>query len=51
VSREPSEVKGCLLYDLLPIMRDEWLAPLMQRFPQMLQGQPLFTNVLSRSEI
>ena len=37
--------QGCLLYDLLPTMRDEWLAPLMQRFSQMLQDQPLFANV------
>jgi hypothetical protein len=37
--------QGCLLYDLLPTMRDEWLAPLMQRFSKMLQDQPLFANV------
>ena len=37
--------QGCLLYDLLLTMRDEWLAPLMRRFSQMLQDQPLFTNV------
>jgi hypothetical protein len=37
--------QGCLLYDLLPTMRDEWLGPLMQRFSQMLQDQPLFANV------
>jgi len=37
--------QGCLLYDLLPTMRDEWLVPLMQRFSQMLQDQPLFANV------
>jgi hypothetical protein len=37
--------QGCLLYDLLPTMRDEWLSPLMQRFSQMLQDQPLFANV------
>ena len=37
--------QGCLLYDLLPTMRDEWLAPLMKRFSQMLQDQPLFANV------
>ena len=35
----------CLLYDLLPTMRDEWLGPLMTRFSQMLQDQPLFANV------
>jgi hypothetical protein len=27
-------------------MRDAWLAPLMQRFSQMLQKQPLFADVL-----
>ena len=37
--------QGCLLYDLLPTMRDEWLGPLMTRFSQMLQDQPLFANV------
>jgi hypothetical protein len=34
-----------MLYDLLPTMRDAWLAPPMQRFSQMLQEQPLFANV------
>jgi hypothetical protein len=37
--------QGCMLYDLLPTMRDDWLAPLMQRFSQMLQEQPLYTDV------
>jgi hypothetical protein len=37
--------QGCMLYDLLPTMRDDWLRPLMQRFSQMLQDQPLFTDV------
>jgi hypothetical protein len=37
--------QGCMLYDLLPTMRDDWLRPLMQRFSQMLQEQPLFTDV------
>ena len=37
--------QGCLLYDLIPTMRDEWLGPLMQRFSQMLQEQPLFAEV------
>ena len=37
--------QGCMLYDLLPNMRDDWLRPLMQRFSQMLQEQPLFTDV------
>jgi hypothetical protein len=37
--------QGCLLYDLLPTMRDDWLGPLMQRFSQMLQEQPLFADV------
>ena len=37
--------QGCLLYDLLPSMRDDWLGPLMQRFSQMLQEQPLFADV------
>jgi hypothetical protein len=37
--------QGCMLYDLLPTMRDSWLAPLMQRFSQMLREQPLFADV------
>jgi hypothetical protein len=37
--------QGCMLYDLIPTMREEWLGPLMQRFSQMLHKQPLFTDV------
>jgi hypothetical protein len=37
--------QGCMLYDLMPTMREEWLGPLMQRFSLMLQQQPLFANV------
>ena len=37
--------QGCMLYDLLPTMRDACVAPLMQRFSQMLQEQPLFADV------
>jgi hypothetical protein len=37
--------QGCMLYDLIPTMRAEWLGPLMQRFSQMLHEQPLFTDV------
>jgi Transposase DDE domain len=37
--------QGCLLYDLLPGMRDDWLRPLMQRFSQMLLELPLFADV------
>lgn len=37
--------QGCLLYDLLPTMRDDWLRPLIQRFSQMLLEQPLFADV------
>ena len=37
--------QGCMLYDLIPTMRDEWLGPLMQRFSQLLQEQPLFADV------
>ncbi len=37
--------QGCLLYDLIPTMRDDWLRPLMQRFSQMLHEQPLFADV------
>jgi hypothetical protein len=37
--------QGCMLYDLIPTMREQWLRPLMQRFSQMLHEQPLFTDV------
>jgi len=37
--------QGCMLYDLMPTMREEWLGPLMQRFSLMLQQQPLFADV------
>ena len=37
--------QGCMLYDLIPTMREEWLGALMQRFSQMLLEQPLFTDV------
>jgi len=37
--------QGCMLYDLIPTMRDDWLRPLMQRFSQMLHEQPLFADV------
>ncbi len=37
--------QGCMLYDLIPTMRDNWLGPLMQRFSQMLDEQPLFADV------
>ena len=37
--------QGCMLYDLLPTMRDDWLGPLMRLFSQMLQQQPLFADI------
>jgi hypothetical protein len=37
--------QGCMLYDLIPTMPDLRLHPLMQRFSQMLQEQPLFADV------
>ena len=37
--------QGCMLYDLIPTMRDDWLGPLLRRFSQMLQEQPLFADV------
>jgi hypothetical protein len=37
--------QGCMLYDLIPAMPDTRLRPLMQRFSQMLQDQPLLTDV------
>jgi hypothetical protein len=37
--------QGCMLYDLIPTMPETRLCPLMQRFAQMLQHQPLFADV------
>jgi hypothetical protein len=37
--------QGCMLYDLIPTMRDDWLRPLVQCFSQMLLQQPLFKDV------
>jgi len=37
--------QGCMLYDLIHTMPETRLCPLMQRFAQMLQEQPLFANV------
>ena len=37
--------QGCMLYDLMPTMREQWLGPLMRRFSRMLQEQPLFADV------
>jgi hypothetical protein len=37
--------QGCMLYDLIPTMPETRLRPLMQRFSQMLQDQPLFADV------
>jgi len=37
--------QGCRLYDLIPTMPEPRLRPLMQRFSQMLQDQPLFADV------
>src|SRR5664279_1094851 len=37
--------QGCMLYDLIPTMPENRLRPLMQRFSQMLQEQPLFADV------
>ena len=37
--------QGCMLYDLIPMMPDARLRPLMQRFSLMLRDQPLFADV------
>jgi len=37
--------QGCMLYDLIPMMPEARLRPLMQRFSQMLHEQPLFADV------
>lgn len=37
--------QGCMLYELMPTMRKQWLGPLMQRFSLMLHDQPLFKEV------
>ena len=37
--------QGCMLYDLIPMMPEARLRPLMNRFAQMLHQQPLFADV------
>jgi hypothetical protein len=37
--------QGCMLYDLIPMMPEARLRPLMQRFSQMLLEQPLSADV------
>ncbi len=37
--------QGCMLYDLIPLMPEDRLRPLMHRFSLMLQEQPLFADV------
>jgi hypothetical protein len=37
--------QGCMLYELIPMMPEGRLRPLMQRFSLMLQDQPLFADV------
>ena len=37
--------QGCMLYDLIPMMPEPRLRPLMHRFSQMLHEQPLFADV------
>jgi len=37
--------QGCMLYDLIPMIPEDRLRPLMQRFSLMLQEQPLFADV------
>jgi hypothetical protein len=37
--------QGCMLYDLIPMMPEARLRPLMNRFSQMLHEQPLFADV------
>ena len=37
--------QGSMLYELLPNMTDFLLQPLVERFAQMLAGQPLFAQM------
>ena len=37
--------QGCMLYDLIPMMPEGRLRPLMERFSRMLHEQPLFADV------
>ena len=37
--------QGCMLYDLIPMMPEPRLRPLMHQFSQMLHDQPLFTDI------
>ena len=37
--------QGCLWYQLLPTLRDEWLQPLMRRFGELVMRHAAFTKV------
>ena len=37
--------QGCMLYDLIPMMPEARLRPLMQGFSRMLHEQPIFADV------
>ena len=37
--------QGCLWYQLLPTLRDEWLQPSMRRFSELVTRHAVFTKV------
>lgn len=37
--------QGCIYYNLLPGMREEWVKPLLAKFYELLQAQPLYREV------
>lgn len=38
--------QGCMYYDAIPRMREEWLLPLMQHFAELLRAQPFVQEAL-----
>ena len=38
--------QGCMLYELIPTMREHRLLPLVERFAAMLAGLPVFADTL-----
>ncbi|MEI6859071.1 MAG: IS4 family transposase, partial [Shewanella sp.] len=37
--------QGCIYYELLPTMREEWAEPLMDNFYRYLKNQPIYRSI------
>ncbi|MEI6858834.1 MAG: hypothetical protein V5788_03445 [Shewanella sp.] len=37
--------QGCICYELLPTMREEWAEPLMDNFYRYLKNQPIYRSI------